>query len=193
MMSVLAQLRRLLARRPWLYWAAVGALALMIGVLVAQATSQVEAARESWGETQTVIVAAADIAPGDPLVGATESRDLPAPMVPDGAVTEVDPAATATQRVAAGETVMMHDVASVNGPQALIPDGWLAVAVAEPVASGARVGDDVSVASGGIVIAPAAVVVGLTGESVLVAVAAGEAAQVAQAATSGDVALLLKG
>lgn len=192
-MSVLAQLRRLLARRPWLYWTAVGALALMIGVLVAQATSQVEAARESWGETRTVIVAAADIAPGDPLAGATASRDVPAPMVPDGAVTELDPTATATQRVAAGETVMMHDVASVSGPRALIPDGWLAVAIAEPVGSGVRTGDAVSVASGGLVIAEDGVVVGATGEAVLVAVPAGEAAQVARAVASGDVALLLKG
>lgn len=192
-MSVLAQIRRVLARRPWLYWAAVGALALMIGVLVAQATSRVEAARASWGETRVVIVAVVDIAPGDSLAGATEPHELPAPMVPAGAVTELDAGATATQRVAVGEVVMIHDVASVSGPQALIPDGWLAVAVAEPVASGASVGDDVSVASGGIVIAGDGVVVGAAGESVLVAVPDVEAPQVAQAATSGDIALLLKG
>lgn len=192
-MSVLAQLRRLLARRPWLYWAAVGALALMIGVVVAQATSRVEAAKESWGETRTVIVAVVDIAPGDALAGAASTRELPGPMVPAGAVTELDAGATAMQRIAAGETVMLHDVAAVGGPRALIPDGWLAVAIAEPVGSGARIGDDVSVASGGVVVADHGVVVGLAGESLLVAVPDGEAAQVAQAATSGDIAVLLKG
>ena len=192
-MSVLAQLRRLLARRPWLYWAAVGALALMIGVLVAQATSRVEAAKESWGETRTVVAALVDIAPGDSLAGATGPRELPVPMVPNGAVTEIEPAATATQRLAAGEVVVMHDVAPMSGPRALIPDEWLAVAIAEPVGSGVRIGDQVSVASGGVVIAADGVVVGSVGESVLVAVPAAEAPQVAQAATSADIALLLKG
>ncbi len=191
-MSVLAQLRRLLARRPWLYWAAVGALALMIGVLVAQATSRVEAAKESWGESRGVVVALVDIAPGESLAAATGPRELPAPMVPDGAVTELDESATATQRVGAGEVVVMHDVATVNGPRALIPDGWLAVAIAEPVGTGVRTGDQVSVASGGVVIAGDGVVVGSVEESVLVAVPADEAPQVAQAATSADIALLLK-
>lgn len=193
MMSVLAQLRRLLARRPWLYWAAVGSLAVLVGALVSQATAQVEAAKRSWGETRGVMVAIVEIEPGDSMAGATQRRQLPAPMVPGDAVDELDPGATATQRIALGELVMAHDVGAVRDPQVLIPDGWLAVSIAESVRSGVRTGDDVSVASGGVVLASDAVVVGGLEGSVLVAVPASEAAQVAQAATTGDIALLIKG
>ena len=44
-MSLLARLRRLLARRPWLYWAAVGAVALLIGLQVQAALAAVDHAR----------------------------------------------------------------------------------------------------------------------------------------------------
>jgi hypothetical protein len=98
----------------------------------------------------------------------------------------------ARQRIAAGEIVVAHDVSPNAAPQSLIPAGWLAVAVAEPVASGATVGDAVSVATGGIVVAPDGLVVAVVGEALLVAVPADEAAQVAQAASTGDVAVLIR-
>ena len=66
------------------------------------------------------------------------------------------------------------------------------VAVAEPVASGAAVGDAVSVAAGGIVVSADGLIVGVAGEALLVAVPADEAAQVAQAASTGDVAVLIR-
>lgn len=191
-MAVLAQLRRLLARRPWLYWAAVGALALLVGVLVSRATAQVEAAKRAWGETRGVVVAIVEIQPGQPLAGATRRQPFPAPMVPDGAISELEPGATATQRIGVGEIVIAHDAGATSGPQVLIPDAWLAVSVAERVPTGVRTGDDVGVASAGVVLASDAVVVGRAGESVLVAVPAAEAPQVAQASSSGDVALLIK-
>ena len=81
-------------------------------------------------------------------------------MVPADAVTEVDAGAIARQRIAAGEVIVSHDVSPSGAPQSLIPDGWLAVAVAEPVASGARVGDEVTVSAGGVVVAAEGVVVG---------------------------------
>lgn len=176
-----------------MYWVAVGSLAVLAGVLVSQATAQVEAAKRAWGETRGVMVAIAEIEPGDSLAAMTQLRQLPAPMVPDDAVDELDPAALATQRIALGELVVAHDVSAVRSPQAFIPDGWLAVSVSEPVRSGARTGDAVSVSSGGVVLAADGVVVGSVEQSVLVAVPASEAAQVAQATTTGDVALLIKG
>ena len=191
-MSVLAQLRRLLARRPWLYWAAVGASALAVGVLVSRATAQVEAARDAWGETREVVVAVVEVRPGEPLAPATQRSGVPTPMVPDGAIVDLATDAVATQRIGVGEIVVAHDAGATGGPQVLIPDGWLAVSVAEPVATGVRTGDVVSVASAGVVLAPDAVIVGVSGESVLVAVPAPEAPQVAQASSSGDVALLIK-
>jgi len=86
-----------------------------------------------------------------------------------------------------------HDIAATAGPQALIPPGWQAVAVAEPVATGAAVGDRVVAAGGGIVLAPSGVVVAVLAEGVLVAVPSADAPAVAQAATTGELTLLLLG
>jgi hypothetical protein len=191
-MMVLVHVRRVLAKRPWLYWVGVGGLALLAGVIVSQAASGIDDAKAAWGEPHAVFVAVADIEPGTSLSGAVERREVPTPLVPPGAATEIAPGATARQRVGEGEVVMAHDVGATGGPQALIPDGWLAVGIAEPVPSGARVGDDVAVASGGVTLVDDGVVVGVDAESVLVAVPSDAAAQVAQAASTGDVAVLIK-
>jgi hypothetical protein len=191
-MSIAARLRLGLARSPWLYWAIVAALAGTAGLLVLRAASGVDAARESWGDTKHVLVARQSIEPGAPLEGSVSRRDVPSPVVPVDAVGDLDAGSVARQRIAAGEIVVHHDVSASAAPQSLIPDGWLAVAVSEPVASGAAVGDTVSVATGGIVVAADGLVVGIVGEALLVAVPAGEAAQVAQAASTGDVAVLIR-
>ena len=191
-MILLAHVRRVLAHRPWLYWSAVGVLALVAGLLVSRAASRIEAAQAAWGEPRSVYVAISAVEPGTPLAASTQRRELPAPLVPAAAVTELDPGATARQRIAPGEVVVRQDVSAVAAPQALIPDGWLAVSVAEAASTGVRAGDAVSVASGGVMLARDGVVVGTTGESVLVAVPAEDAALVAHAASSGDAALLVK-
>ena len=190
-MMVLVHVRRVLAKRPWLYWVGVGGLALLAGVIVSQAASGIDDAKAAWGRPHTVFVAVVDIEPGAPLTGAAGRREIPTPLVPPGAATEIVADAIARQRIGQGEVVMAHDVGATGGPQALIPDGWLAVGIAEPVPSGARVGDDVAVASGGITLVDDGVVVGVDAESALVAVPAHAAAQVAQAASTGDVALLI--
>lgn len=190
-MALAARVRQLLARWPLVYWAVVALLAGAAGWLVLRAASDVEAARRAWGEQRPAYVALVDVPAGAPLDGVVERRPLPAPMVPLAAVEAVAVDAVARQPIAAGEVLVGHDVGAVGAPQALIPFGWLAVAVAEPVASGARVGDDVAVASGGVLLAGDGVVVGLVGSSVLVAVPAEEAPHVAQAAAGGDVAVLL--
>ncbi|HET9547558.1 MAG TPA: hypothetical protein VFO97_06960 [Desertimonas sp.] len=191
-MSIVARLRQLLARSPWLYWAIVAVLAGSAGLLVMRAAGGVDAARQSWGETRRVLVARSDIEPGAALDGVAEPRQLPAPMVPVAALTDLEAGALARQRVAAGEVIVAHDVAPSGAPQSLIPDGWLAVAVAERVGSGARVGDGVTLAAGGVVIAAEGAVVGSASDALLVAVPADEAPRVAHAVASGDVALLLR-
>jgi SAF domain len=190
-MSLPARVRLVLARSPWLYWAVVAALAGAAGLFVMRAADGVEAARESWGDSRRVLVATRDVEPGDLLDGAADLRPLPAPMLPPDAVTELEEGAVARQRIAAGEVVVAHDLGPSGAPQTLIPSGWLAVAISEPVASGARVGNAVSVATGGVVLATEGIVVGLVGEALLVAVPADIAPQVAQAASTGDVAVLL--
>ncbi len=101
-MNPVARVRHVLARRPWLYWLAVAVLAAIAGLVVADAASRVDGARRAWGTTRPVVVATVDVAPGTALDGVSEVRQLPAPMVPDGAVTELPAAATARQRLAAG-------------------------------------------------------------------------------------------
>ena len=191
-MSIAARLRLTLARSPWLYWAIVAVLAATAGLFVMRAAASVDAARESWGKARPVFVASQAIEPGAPLHGVVERRHLPSPMVPADAVTELSPEAVARQHIASGEVIVTHDVSPTAAPQTLIPSGWLAVAVAEPVASGAAIGDYVAVATGGVVVAADGTIVGLSGEALLVAVPADEAPQVAQAAASGDVAVLIQ-
>jgi len=113
-------------------------------------------------------------------------------MVPDGAVTEIAAGARARQHVSAGEILVAPDLVPSAAPQALIPPGWSAVAIAEAVPSGAAVGDDVAAASGGVVVAEEGIVVGQREDAVLVAVPDDAAAAVAAASAAGDVSLLLR-
>jgi hypothetical protein len=191
-MNPLAKARHVLARRPWLYWAAVVALAAGAAVAAGHAAASVDDARRQWGATRDVVVATADLAPGDPLAGHVERRSRPGPMIPSAAVTTVEPTARARQHVSTGEILVRPDVAAIGSPQDMIPAGWAAIAVAEAVPSGAQVGDAVSAASGGVVLAEHGVVVGRSGEAVLVAVPAAQAAQVAAASANGELGLLLQ-
>jgi hypothetical protein len=191
-MNPLARLRHVLARRPWLYWLGVAVIALAIGLLAVRAAASVDEARERWGTTREVAVAVSDLVPGDPLTGHVELRARPAPMIPAGAVTEVADGARVRQHVSVGEILVAPDLVASAAPQALIPDGWSAVAVAEAVPSGAAVGDAVAAASGGVVVARAGVVVGQRDGAVLVAVPDEDAAAVAAASAAGDVSLLLR-
>jgi hypothetical protein len=191
-MSLPARLRLVLARSPWLYWTIVATLAAFAGLLVMRTADSVAAARDRWGESRRVLVATHDLAPGDPLAPAAQVRAVPAPMIPAGALTDLAPGSVARQHVAAGEVIVAHDESPTATPQSLIPDGWLAAAIAEAIPSGARVGDRVTVATGGVVIAGDGVVVGVVGEALLVAIPADTAAQVANAASTGDVAVLLR-
>ncbi|MET0459660.1 MAG: hypothetical protein ABW195_10450 [Ilumatobacteraceae bacterium] len=190
-MNPVARARHVLARRPWLYWSAVLVLAAAAGGAVTAAAAGVDEARQAGGPTPDLLVATVDIAPGDELAPRTEVRARPLPVVPDATIGSLPPGATARQHVAAGEALVTVDVVPAPGPQALIPAGSAAVAVAEAVPSGAAVGDHVVAAAGGVVLTDAGVVVGLTADALLVAVPIDEAALVAQAATSGELVLLL--
>lgn len=190
-MNPMARLRHVLARRPWLYWLAVLAVAAGAGLAVADAVAAVGDARRAWGVERTVLIATRDAAPGEPLDGVVEGQPRPVPMIPDAALTEAPAGAVLRQHVSAGEIAVEADVTPTAAPQALIPPGWQGVAVSERVPTGAAVGDRVAVASGGVVLAGDAVVVAARGEAVLVAVPAPEAAAVAAAVSAADVALLL--
>ena len=110
--------------------------------------------------------------------------------MPPGAATEVEPGAVARQRIGRGEVVMAHDVRRDRRAAGADPRRLARGRDRRTGAQRARVGDDVAIASGGVTLADEAVVVGVDAESVLVAVPTDAAAQVAQAASTGDVALL---
>ena len=190
-MHLVARARHVVARRPWLYWLVVVVLAGCGALITAGAVAGIDDARRSWGETHQVLVATTDLDPGDALVGRTELRPRPVPMLPDDAIDRATPDAVARQHVAAGEVLVDADVASGNLPAALIPAGWQGVPVAEAVTSGVAVGDRVAVASTGTVLAADGVVVGLTESGPIVAVPSNEAPRVAQAAASGELVLLV--
>lgn len=186
-----ARTRQVLAHSPWILWAVIAVLALAAATLAMSAMQRIDDARAAWGNSRAVVVAATDIAPGAALAGLTRVEHLPGPLVPAAALGVVDPDAIARQAISAGEVVMAHDVAG-DGPRALIPSGWLAVPVAEPVPSGAGPGDAVVVASGGVALAPDALVVDADATRVLVAVPADAAPAVAAATASAGVVLLLR-
>lgn len=190
-MNPVARVRHLLARRPWLYWLAVAALATGVGAIAAHAVAGVEDARQAWGATTDVMVAISDIAPGEPVADHVETHPRPGPMVPAAAVADIEPGAVARQHISAGEIVVAPDLAAGGAPQSLIPRGWRGVAVAEVVPSGASVGDAVAAVSGGLELAPEGIVVAQTVDAVVVAVPEDAAAQVAHAAASGELSLLL--
>jgi hypothetical protein len=190
-----AAARRVLARRPWIYWFAVGVLAAWAYLAVDARLAAVADARRGWGATTPVLVATADLAPGDPLGGSVELREWPAAVAPPGALTAPAGDRVARQHVAAGDPVGTSDVAPAAGPLALVPSGWVAAPVVESPPSGAAVGDRVQVASEGVVLAGEGLVVGFvaggsSGDVTLVAVPADAARLVAAAAEAGGVTLL---
>lgn len=183
-------IRRLLARRRWIYWLLVSGLASACAAQVLARLDEVEAERVRWGETRTVLVAARDIVPGEPLSGVTVDRHLPIAMIPESAVTDVVNR-IARQHVALGEMITTADIAAGDGPQSLVPEGWLAVAIVESPSSGAAIGDRVQVASDGVVISSDALVVGFVDDATLVAAPAHEAPLLPAAAAGSALALLL--
>jgi hypothetical protein len=122
-MRLLPRLRLLLARRPWLYWLAVGVCAAAIWVSMSAAERSVARERSQWGTTQRVWVTDEAVATGEPIVAS--ARDLPLAMLPAAAVT-APPTGVAAHPLAEGEVVVATDLVDDGG---LAPAEWLVFAV----------------------------------------------------------------
>ncbi len=169
-------------RRLWV-WRHPRPVAAMIALLCLLALqSRIDAARAverstaEWGQVASVLVATADLTPGEPLDGRWETRRLPAPALPDRAV--VDPSrlmdAVVTARATSGTVITEAHVSATVA----IPDGWLGVpAPRRGVAAG--VGDPVTVALDGRLVTDRAVIASIDDDTVTVALPAGAAAIVA--------------
>lgn len=180
-MGVIPRLRMVMGSRPWIYWLCASVIALIITASMRCTQAEVQRARDRWGTTSAVLVASRNIAPGERLDGAVIQRELPRAMVAAMALDVLPTGATARQRIAAGEIVVGLDVATRAGPLALLPAGWLAVAVPDQRSELFAVGDAAVVLSGGETISDSAIVVGVIENDVLVGVPQTTAAAVADA------------
>ena len=187
--TIAASARRVLARRPWIQWMLILTLATAVAISVDGRLSQIDARRDSWGATRSVLVASGPIEVGDVLH--VRRRDLPIAVVPEGAIDETQ-GLVARQRIGVGEIVTDVDVSAKAGPRAMTPPGWLAVPVIESPRSGAIVGDRVQVASDGFVVSTEAIVVDSFDDVTVLAVPAAEAPLLPTASLSGSLTLLLE-
>lgn len=187
-MHVAARARLALARRPWMYWVAVGVVATAIASTVHSQLAALDDARAEWGTTRSVVVAAHDLDPD----GVIDARivDLPEALIPPSALSAVPDDAVLRQRVAEGEILTRLDVAAIGGPAARAPAGTVVVAISDPLAVGVPIGARVQIAADGLILAEAASVVDVSDAVVFVAVERRDAANVAAAAQQ-DLATLL--
>lgn len=184
-MHQLALARLMVARHPWIYWLGVAVVASLVSLGAARALGDVDAARRSWGEQQSVWMTTGAIGPGEAITA--ERRDVPRAVVPPDAVTD-DPAAVARQRIGAGEIVTTADVAAA-GSAGLVPAGWVAFAVSASVDHFA-IGDHLGVYAGDQFVA-AGVVVDEGESELMVAIPADAAPAMAAALLADAVALAL--
>ena len=182
--------RRVLTRRPWVYWVVVVALAALLAASTQANLTEVRRVRDSWGDSTTVWVATSDIAPGQPVAGRVTLRQFATAMVPEDAVVAAEILGVARQQISPGEVITTFDLTAKDDQLALVPAGWVAVVVSESPRSGAAVGSKVRLAADGVVIAGEALVIGDVDGATLVAVPEAVAPLVPVAAASGALSLL---
>lgn len=189
--SLSVRWRRLVARRPWLYWCLVGACALAGGISVNGRVEELDIERRSWGDRRQVLMSVTATATGEPVIASV--TEVPVSLVPDDALSPGrDRAPLIARHALAGNHILTElDVAGEGdtGPMALVPEGWLAVPIVEAPPSDAPIGEPIVVASDGTVVADGTVV-GHHDDVTLVAVPAGRAASVAAAAQQAAITLL---
>lgn len=181
-------------------WIAVALAAAVAAVQVSALGADAEARRRAWGDAVPVVVAVRDLAAGR-VVGAGDVRveRWPDAVVPAAALGDPPVGATLLADVVAGEALVASRVApgGLGRVAALVPPGWRAVAVPVSAGFGAvapplTVGDRVDVLAPDLV-AERAVVVAVDDDAVTVAVPAGDAPGVAEAAATAVVTLALRG
>ncbi len=203
-------IRRRFVRSPLAYWAMVGFLALLTGLVAARTVHTTGSLAAHYGPLRPVLFAThrldpgAEVAPGDVVV-----RQVPGSLAPVDSLasTEVAVGRTVVVAVLAGLPVMEGHLAAsgLRGVAALLPPGSRAVAVPNggaplPLVPGDTVDvlatfDPSGAGAAGVdptfPVARAALVVDVGDDSATVAVAPQDAARVAFAVTTGVVTLAL--
>lgn len=177
-MHLLSRCRTTAARHPLAYWAVVALLGAGAAGSIWRERSQVTSARDAWGTTRAVAVAARDLAPGDPAD--VDTVELPEAMVPAAALAP-DDASTGVivQHVAAGEVLTGADIGT--GRLSLLPAGWVAIATRADPLPPVAIGDAVQLLTPDGVLADTATVIATEGDVVTIGVPADHAAAVAAA------------
>jgi hypothetical protein len=187
-MHVVARARFVLARRPWLYWLAVGCLAAIAALAAHDRLAALDAARRDWGETRTVLVATRTLEPGD--APTAHRTDVPLTLLPVGALDTLPEGARVRQRVTQGEVLTDADVSGRAGPASLADPGTVVVGLSDPLSRDLAAGLDVQVVADGLLLSDEATVVAVADDVVFVAVAASDGPSVAAAAQQGLASLL---
>ena len=187
-MHVVARARLALARRPWVYWTIIAALASTLAVVVDEQLTSLDDARRGWGATRSVLVAERRLAPGDTV--AARLVDLPLAAIPPGALDELPDGVRLHQRVGEGEVVTDLDITALPGPAGRARAGTVVVALSDPLSRGVTIGLNVRVAADGLVLAEEASIVEVIDDVIFVAVDASDAPAVAAAAQQGIASLL---
>ncbi len=119
-MSFLSQLSDLWQRRPNLvHWTAVGVVALIALVLVSGTQGRARSAAAAWGTPVRVLAANSPLAIGTPVEGNVDLVEVPAHLVPAGALTSTLGIGEVTRAVPRGGVLTGLDVdpASSVSPQ----------------------------------------------------------------------------
>jgi hypothetical protein len=196
----LVQIRRVLARRPWLVWSVVVLVSVLAATVVDRQSAAAVRARRAWGDRRVVLVATVPVAAGTPVGAASlATRSLPTAALPDHTVDRADRTAVVTRSLERGEVLVPADLATGDPRFALVGPGQVVVAVPRPaVMVPVIAGDSVLItlpggSSGGSpggspgpspAVVPA-IVVTVSETSVVLAVAAEDAPAVAVAGSGG--------
>lgn len=188
-MSILARARSWAALHPRLTLATVVALAVFVMLDLWSRAERLDTARQRWGETTTVWVAAVDLAPGDAM--AAEAQQYPLALVSPSHLTRDPTGLVAVQHLGRGDVVREVDVA--RSGLDLLPQEWRGVSVAfDPTRTLLGPGTRVDVVAAGALLVSGAVVVALADAAVVVGVPADVAPAVADAALLGDATLVVR-
>ena len=115
-MAFLSRLGELTNRRPNLvHWTAVGAVALVALVLVAGTQGRARSAAAAWGTPVRVLAASSPLTIGTPVEGNVDLVEVPAHLVPAGALTGTLEAGAVTRAVPRGGVLTELDVDPASG------------------------------------------------------------------------------
>ena len=142
---LLARLRLLLARRPWIYWCAIGVVAALAAWAVTTAVQDAQREQRRWGAARTVWITDRAIGRGEPI--SATARRAPVALVPDDAVAS-PPSALAAHPLGRGQIVVAGDVA--RSPPSR--DHHVVISVDRSHAPAVLPGDRVTLIGGGAVL-----------------------------------------